>query len=1037
MERLDATAPPIVAVMVIHHPDVRLAEALDSLATQDYPDLRVLLLVAGDDADVAPVRQLAAERLPAAVVRSLGGNPGFGPACNVALDLVEGDRGFFLVMHDDVALDPHAVRCLVEEMYRSNAGIVGPKLVEWDDPRRLHRVGLGVDRIGEIDPLVEPGELDQEQHDAVRDMFALPSACLLIRADLLRLLRFDPDIDFHGDDVDLCWRAHLTGARVLLVPAARARHRSLLPERRPDLAHRALMARHRVWSVATLTGARRLPGVLMRLVVVTLAELIAGTVTGRARQSWSVLVAVAGLVPRLPRVVARRRRIRSLRIVPEGEVAYLQMRGSARLQRYRRARQAAAVRRHRHQDAAPEASRSAAATALTWLVALAFVLVGSRRLLLDGVAPVGEMLPFGSSPVDLLSRYLTPWWGSGIGGDQAMPTGVGLLGVAGVVAFGNMGLLHTLTTVGLLVVGLWGLWRIGARLHSDVGQRVCMLGGVLVPFGIGALAAGRWSALVLWAATPWWIDAIVATPPDRVGRRRNLAAFVMSVALVAAFVPAVLVVVPLLGLVLALGTALGHDGRVATGLAAAGRGLLRSLVAVAGAVALNLPWAWGVASGGRWDDVVRAGQTGTTGVGWWSLVQWGRSGVALAALSALVLVPAVAVVLLARQGRAVWGLRSAGLVGGFGLVTVVADRDMLPFPLGDVWWYVAPVAVGAAVALGTLAAAWRDDVVTRSFGWRQPLGLLAAAAAVIAALGPLLAAVDGRWEQPRSAIPVLLEQLPRDDPAGEYRVLFVGDERVLGMRSWPLGDGLGFSVVDDGPLTTTEVRWLPVPNAAVRSVHEAFDAVAADATGRLGRLLAPLGVRFVVVPVLDGVVSTAEAPLEAPVGLLDRLGRQLDLRRRSGTAELVIFENAAWLPTRAVLTGSTAEATQRAGAEVLVDVPFDERLPLRSGAAVTVEPGAVVHAGVPRSAGWRLDVDGQPMASRTAFGTVTAWDLPAGGTVRLRLDEPRDPVRWVIVAVQASAWTILAGLAVGWRRRHRRAGVTAPTEVLVHLDGTP
>ena len=72
---------------------------------------------------------------------------------------------------------------------------------------------------------MERGELDQEQHDAVRDVFALPSACMLVRADLFRALGgFDPSISFYGDDVDLCWRAHLSGARVVVVPAARARH---------------------------------------------------------------------------------------------------------------------------------------------------------------------------------------------------------------------------------------------------------------------------------------------------------------------------------------------------------------------------------------------------------------------------------------------------------------------------------------------------------------------------------------------------------------------------------------------------------------------------------------------------------------------------------------------------------------------------------------------------------------------------------------------------------------------------------------------
>ena len=49
-----------------------------------------------------------------------------------------------------------------------------------------------------------------------------PSACLLVRTDLFRALGgFDEGIRSAGDDLDLCWRAHAAGARVLVVPASR------------------------------------------------------------------------------------------------------------------------------------------------------------------------------------------------------------------------------------------------------------------------------------------------------------------------------------------------------------------------------------------------------------------------------------------------------------------------------------------------------------------------------------------------------------------------------------------------------------------------------------------------------------------------------------------------------------------------------------------------------------------------------------------------------------------------------------------------
>ncbi|MEO7397635.1 MAG: glycosyltransferase, partial [Ilumatobacteraceae bacterium] len=241
MDANSELALSVVAVMVVHDPDDAFDDVLEALAAQDYPNLKTLFLVSGEAGDL-PTR--IRERVPGAFVRAVAGNPGYGPAANEVTRLVEGDNGFFMLMHDDVALEPGATRALVEELYRSNAGIVGPKLVAWDQPRLLQHVGLGVDRFGEVDPLVEPGEVDQEQHDAVRDVFALPSACMLVRADLFNALGgFDPSVSFYGDDIDLCWRAHLSGARVVVVPAARARHRERLVQRRPDLAHHSLAAR--------------------------------------------------------------------------------------------------------------------------------------------------------------------------------------------------------------------------------------------------------------------------------------------------------------------------------------------------------------------------------------------------------------------------------------------------------------------------------------------------------------------------------------------------------------------------------------------------------------------------------------------------------------------------------------------------------------------------------------------------------------------------------------------------------------------------
>ncbi|MGH9271113.1 MAG: glycosyltransferase, partial [Ilumatobacteraceae bacterium] len=499
-------APPVVAVVVVHDPGPWFDEALAALAAQDYPNLNTLfLLTTGvNAASDAEVRRRILARLPDAFVRELGANPGFGAAANEVLRLVEGDSGFFCFCHDDLALDPDAIRMLVEELYRSNAGVVGPKLVSWDDPGLLAHVGLGLDRFGEIDSIIEPGEYDQEQHDRVRDVFVLPSACLLVRADLFRSLGgFDPAISFHGDDIDLCWRVHLSGARVVVAPQARARHREELEVRRPELHHDLLRSRHRVRSVMTLTSGGRLPLRSLEMILLTAAELVVGAFTGRLGEAWSSVRAMLGLVPRLPAILSRRGAVAKIRQVGDAEILPLQERGSARLTSFRRSRDTATyigaetnVRRWRE---------STLAVTATWLLLLGAIVVASRTLIDTRVPALGELLPMPASARDLAGDYASAWNPGGLGGTVANPTGWAVLSVASVFWLFKMGVGLTFLLIGLVVLGVWGMWRLATVFPTNRARITALLVYAAVPLLPGIISTGRLSALVAYAAVPWFV----------------------------------------------------------------------------------------------------------------------------------------------------------------------------------------------------------------------------------------------------------------------------------------------------------------------------------------------------------------------------------------------------------------------------------------------------------------------------------------------------------------------------------------------------
>ena len=202
--------PSVVSVMVVHQPGDWFDETLEALAEQDYPNLRTLFLVtATDDDELLEFTERIRHFIPTAFVRPKGERRN-GPAVNEALRLVEGDNGFFPICHDDVVAwgDPADGRRTVpfeRRPRRAQARRMGPAAQAAARRARL-------DRFGEVDPIIDPGEVDQEQHDAVRCVHPVgmrPGPRRLFRA----LGGFDLSMSFYGEDVDLCWRFfHPTGA---------------------------------------------------------------------------------------------------------------------------------------------------------------------------------------------------------------------------------------------------------------------------------------------------------------------------------------------------------------------------------------------------------------------------------------------------------------------------------------------------------------------------------------------------------------------------------------------------------------------------------------------------------------------------------------------------------------------------------------------------------------------------------------------------------------------------------------------------------
>ncbi|NIR42292.1 MAG: glycosyltransferase, partial [Actinobacteria bacterium] len=511
----DAT-PSVLAVVVAHHPGEWFDETLESLVTQDYRRLEVLVVdAAGDPALVPRVHA----HLPGASVLDAADTEGFSAAADAVLD-TDVDPAFLLICHDDVALAPDAVRLLVTEALRSNAGIAGPKLVEWDAPDRLQHVGYVVDRFAAKDDVVEPGELDQEQYDAVADVTAVPSACVLVRTGLFRTLHgFDPQMTFRGEDVDLCWRAQLAGARVLVVPDARVRHREQLPDRTGVDDVRRTRARHQLRTVAITASRPELVLTLPLAFLLTLGEAFVALVTGRIGQVADVLGAWSWNGRRLAQIRRRRRELRSITRARHADLRALQETGSVRIN--------ALVRGQIGREGFGRAGQGLASAARTgtvriaaigWTLVALFVLFGSRKLLGSGVPAVGDFVAFPGSPGDLWSEWWSGWRDRDLGAPGAGPGGLAITALVGWVLGGAVGLTRTLWVLAPLAVGLVGAWRMLAVTGSRRAQLGSLAAYLIIPLPWAAVATASIPGLYGYAAAPWVLSGLLhvqAASPHR------------------------------------------------------------------------------------------------------------------------------------------------------------------------------------------------------------------------------------------------------------------------------------------------------------------------------------------------------------------------------------------------------------------------------------------------------------------------------------------------------------------------------------------
>jgi GT2 family glycosyltransferase len=133
------------------------------------------------------------------------------------------------LLHDDCEPAADALEQMLRGASRGRStAVVGPKLRDLADRRVLREAGITPDRAGRRSTGIEPGEIDQGQHDGNRPVLAVSSAGMLVRRDVWdQMGGFDANLPLFRDDIDFCWRVRAAGYEVRVITDAVVYHREM------------------------------------------------------------------------------------------------------------------------------------------------------------------------------------------------------------------------------------------------------------------------------------------------------------------------------------------------------------------------------------------------------------------------------------------------------------------------------------------------------------------------------------------------------------------------------------------------------------------------------------------------------------------------------------------------------------------------------------------------------------------------------------------------------------------------------------------
>ena len=187
-------------------------------------------VIIADNASEDGSMEWLAENYPGLRTIRFDRNYGFTGGYNRALAQI--DAQYYLLINSDIEVTDGWLAPLEEYIdTHPLCGACAPKLHSWKQRDMFEYAGAAggyLDKYGYPfcrGRVLDWTEKDFGQYDEPENVLWASGACLMVRAELFnRIGGFDERFFAHQEEIDLCWRMHLAGGRVVVVPQSTVYH---------------------------------------------------------------------------------------------------------------------------------------------------------------------------------------------------------------------------------------------------------------------------------------------------------------------------------------------------------------------------------------------------------------------------------------------------------------------------------------------------------------------------------------------------------------------------------------------------------------------------------------------------------------------------------------------------------------------------------------------------------------------------------------------------------------------------------------------